>query len=201
MLLLCWWRWRQQNPTLVGGGGGAGGLGGGGNAGKCGTGGIGGRTWWRWWCWWNARGGHGVLYWPFRYYQLFNMYSILDFDSVNVSVSGGKYLFDGQEGDFWTVNTGVYMFNNVPSSHPMAFMTQQAGSGLVIAGGNPSNFVGSKTSSIDGYTYNYYDGSIILQVLEPCNTFSFECYYHGAMGGEDKMRYYNDDITPDDISL
>lgn len=196
-----------ESNASCGGNGGSGGLGGGGNAGKCGNGGVGGDALGGGGgAGGNVRGGHGVLvigthldttnYINTPYSNPRALSS-----SVNVSVNGGKYLFDGQEGDFWTVNTGVYTFNNVPSSHPIAFMTQQAGSGLVVAGGNPSNFVGSKTSTIDGYTYSYYDGTIILQVLEPCNTFSFECYYHGAMGGEDKIRYYNDDITPDDISL
>ena len=51
--------------------------------------------------------------------------------NVDVTVSGGNY-FDGQ--DNYTVTTGAYLFQNVPSSHPMAFTMNQAGQNVVFGG-------------------------------------------------------------------
>jgi hypothetical protein len=106
---------------------------------------------------------------------------------VNVTVSGGKYYFDGQDPDQYTVTSGSYLFQNIPSSHPMAFTMNQAGQNVVF-GGQGANAVGQKTSTIDGQTYTYWHGDIILYITGPSNDFSYECYYHGPMGGQDRMK-------------
>ena len=106
---------------------------------------------------------------------------------VNVTVSGGKYYFDGQDPDQYTVTSGSYLFQNVPSSHPMAFTMNQAGQNVVF-GGQGANAVGQKTSTIDGQTYTYWHGDIILYITGPSNDFYYECYYHGPMGGQDRMK-------------
>ena len=106
---------------------------------------------------------------------------------VNVTVSGGKIYFDGQDPDQYTVTSGAYVFQNIPSSHPIAFTTNQAGQNVVF-GGQGANSVGQKTSTIDGQTYTYWHGTIILYITGPSNDFSYECYYHGPMGGQDRMK-------------
>ena len=69
----------------------------------------------------------------------------------------------------------------------MAFTMNQAGQNVVF-GGQGANAVGQKTSTIDGQTYTYWYGDIILYITGPSNDFSYECYYHGPMGGQDRMK-------------
>ena len=114
-----------ESNASCGGGGGTGGLGGGGNAGKCGTGGIGGDALGGGGgAGGNARGGHGVLVIgthldTTNYINIHSNPRALP-SSVNVSVSGGKYLFDGQEaisGLLTQVSICLIMFLQVTQWH------------------------------------------------------------------------------------
>ena len=91
--------------------------------------------------------------------------------------------FDGvsSEDNEFAVNTGTYTFN-VPSTHPIAFYV--SGTTNTYSGGTS---IGTKLGQ-DGNTYDYRYGTITLSINNlSSGTLSYECYYHGYMGGQDNI--------------
>ena len=41
----------------------------------------------------------------------------------------------------------------------------------------------------DGNTYTYYYGDITLNINGNFGVISYDCYYHGYMGGQDNLNY------------
>ena len=113
--------------------------------------------------------------------------------NVNVTVvnqDGNKYVFNGLSAkDYvFTARAGTYTFNNVPEAHPIAFHTTD---NSVISYTGTSSL--TKTA-IDGQTRNYYYGTVTLTVNGNFNVISYECYYHGYMGGQNGLKF--DTSTP-----
>jgi hypothetical protein len=46
-------------------------------------------------------------------------------------------------------------------------------------------------SIINEIEYSFYYGDIIISVTGDFGTISYYCFYHGYMGGENKLSYYN----------
>ena len=113
--------------------------------------------------------------------------------NVNVTVvnqDGNKYVFNGLSArDYvFTARAGTYTFNNVPEAHPIAFHTTD-NSVISYTG---TSFL-TKTA-IDRQTRNYYYGTVTLTVNGNFNVISYECYYHGYMGGQNGLKF--DTSTP-----
>ena len=118
--------------------------------------------------------------------------------SIDVTIAntgdGNKYIFDGNSSSSYRfkANTGIYVFNNVPSNHPIAFHTN----------GKPISYSGTtlqqppKTSQDGVNTYDYYYGTVTGVFTNNFNTTSYECYYHGYMGGQDNLIYDNSCTPP-----
>lgn len=116
--------------------------------------------------------------------------------SIDVTVAntgdGNKYVFDGNSSSSYRfkANTGTYVLNNVPSNHPIAFHNN---SKPIAYSGTTS--VGSK-AALDGNTYTFYYGSVTGIFSGDFSTTSYECYYHGYMGGQDNLIYDNSCTSP-----
>lgn len=82
-----------------------------------------------------------------------------------------------------TVSTGSYVLRNVPSAHPIAFHTTSAA--LTYTG---TSSAGTKTA-LDGETREYFYGDVTVTVNGDFGTISYECYYHGYMGGQNSFKF------------
>ena len=106
---------------------------------------------------------------------------------VNVYVIGGNY------GIYGTGN-GIFVLNNIPSTHPIAFQNFGKTS-LINYSGTYS--AGTKTG-LDGNVYEYFYGDVTITVTGDYGLLSYECYYHGYMGGQNNLKY--DNVTCPSIS-
>ncbi len=105
---------------------------------------------------------------------------------------GNKYIFDNNSSSTYRfkANTGTYEFDNVPSNHPIAFYNNSKP--IAYSG---TNLAGSKVG-LDGNTYNYYYGTVTGLFTGDFSTTSYECYYHGYMGGQNNLIYDNTCPSP-----
>jgi len=116
--------------------------------------------------------------------------------SIDVTVAntgdGNKYVFDSNpSSDYrFKATTGMYVFNNVPSNHPIAFHNN--GKPIAYSG---TTSVGTKTA-LDNNTYTFYYGSVTGVFTGDFSTTSYECYYHGYMGGQNNFIYDNSCTSP-----
>lgn len=109
--------------------------------------------------------------------------------SINVTVTYGYYYFDGTQSSNgnspFSIGYGTFVFNNVPSAHPIAFLNNGQTSSISYTG---TTNEGSKTAS-DGNTYTYYSGTVTVTVSGSFSTLSYECYNHGYMGGQNNLTF------------
>ena len=104
--------------------------------------------------------------------------------SVNsIQTNDGKYKFNGSAYGPYGVNVGTYVIENVPGAHPIAFLNNGKES-LITYSGEIAN--GSK-DGLDGNNYTFYSGDVTVNVIGDFDTLSYECYYHGYMGGENNL--------------
>ena len=106
------------------------------------------------------------------------------------SYSGGNILFNGNSG-LYGMTTGTYIFKNVSASHPMAFLNYGKTNNITYTGQYSQ---GNKLAA-DGYQYPYYYGDVTVTVTGDFNFLSYECYYHGYMGGENNIIFDNTNCT------
>jgi len=113
--------------------------------------------------------------------------NVVTFNSVNGTNS---YIFNGNYGLFG-MSTGTYTFKNVSSSHPIAFLNFGKTTSVGYSG---QYSVGNKIAS-DGNSYTYYYGDVTVTVTGNFGFLSYECYYHGYMGGQNNIIYDNTNCT------
>ena len=112
------------------------------------------------------------------------------------NISGGnKFVFGGNYGTYGT-NVGTYVLKNVPAAHPIAFHNFNLTNVITYTG---TTAVGPKVG-LDGNTYTYYYGDVTLTVTGGYGTISYECYYHGYMGGENNL-IYNSNLRRGPLAL
>lgn len=101
------------------------------------------------------------------------------------SVNGvNSYIFGGSYGSYKTT-TGTYVLTGVPSSHPIAILNSGKSSQISYTG---TTSQGTKTAQ-DGNSYQYFYGDITITVSSDYGTVSYECWYHGYMGGQNNLSY------------
>lgn len=105
---------------------------------------------------------------------------------VSTELVGSQYyyIFNGKSSReyYYLVQEGDYVFvNNNP--HPIAFLNQGKPIGYI------GDLVGTKRAS-DGNMYNFYNGNVAVNISGDFGIVSFECFYHGYMGGEQGLRFY-----------
>ena len=105
---------------------------------------------------------------------------------------GNKYIFDNNPSSTYRfkANTGTYVFENLPSNHPIAFHNN--GKPIAYSG---TTSVGTKTA-LDGNDYTFYYGTVTGVFSGDFSTISYECYYHGYMGGQNNLIYDNTCPSP-----
>ena len=99
-------------------------------------------------------------------------------------------MFNGNSG-LYGMTTGTYIFKNVSASHPMAFLNYGKTNNITYTGQYSQ---GNKLAA-DGYQYPYYYGDVTVTVTGDFNFLSYECYYHGYMGGENNIIFDNTNCT------
>jgi hypothetical protein len=97
--------------------------------------------------------------------------------SINTSVSGDMYEFDGFSSNEETFmqNIGAYYFSNIPQSHPIAFINK----------GKPVRYGGefwAGRQTIEGSEYDFFYGSVVLDIMGDFGVMSY-CSLSGYMGG------------------
>ena len=99
---------------------------------------------------------------------------------INVYVFGGNY------GIYGTGN-GIFVLNDIPSTHPIAFQNFNKTSLISYSG----TYSGGTKTGLDGNTYEYFYGDVTVTVSGDYGTLSYECFNHGYMGGQNNLRYDN----------
>ena len=123
--------------------------------------------------------------------------------SVQTVDGSGKYIFNNNDYnsfDYLYLPNGTYHFNNISSSHPFGFVINN-NSLLEVTSGTLFEF--NNDINIDGNTINvkYYTGNITVVIKGDYNIISYHCYYHGYMGGENKISYINNNTFNNDTDL
>ena len=108
-------------------------------------------------------------------------------NTVSFGVEGGinVYQFNGSYASPYATNVGTYVLKDIPASHPIAFQNFNLTNVITYTG---TNAVGPKVG-LDGNTYTYYWGDVTITVVGGYGTISYECYYHGYMGGQNNLVY------------
>lgn len=103
-----------------------------------------------------------------------------------VTFSGGEYVFNGNSG-LYGMASGTYVFKNVSASHPIAFLNYGKTNSITYSG----QYAGGNKVGADGYSYPYYYGDVTVTVTGDFGFLSYECFYHGYMGGQNNIIYDN----------
>ena len=115
-------------------------------------------------------------------------YCLSGTNAVTFQSIGGinSYVFGGNYGLYGT-GTGIFVLTGVPSTHPIA-IHNFGKTGQISYTGTTS--AGLKTG-LDGNTYEYFYGDVTITVTGNYGTTSYECYYHGYMGGQNNLQFDN----------
>ena len=119
-------------------------------------------------------------------------YCLTGSDEVTIqNISGGnKFVFGGNYGTYG-VTVGTYVLKNVPAAHPIAFQNFNLTNVITYTG---TTSVGIK-NGLDGNPYTYYYGDVTLTVVGGPFIISYECFYHGYMGGENNLIFNSTTCT------
>lgn len=104
-----------------------------------------------------------------------------------ITAVDGRYIFDSVSYETNTkigLNTGTYVFTNVPQSHPIAILN--------YGKWNDISYTGAPLKSVthtaeDGREYAYYYGDVTVTVSGDFGIISYDCSNHGYMGGENRL--------------
>ena len=131
-----------------------------------------------------------------------DIYMNLTSNIIEVSVApdgeGFLYLFNNESYinyNYLGLEIGIYYFNNIPDGHPLGFVIDDTSKFEVISG---TVFEGG-TKEINGINVTYYTGNITVDIKKDFGIISYSCYYHGYMGGENRIKFRTDIIDNNDI--
>ena len=111
---------------------------------------------------------------------------ILSQDSDNSVTMANPYLFNNVSYSSYSyigVTIGTYRFTGVTTSHPLGFVIDDD-SLLEVKSGS---LYGTKT--VEETSVNYYTGDIEIEVKGNFGIISYACYWHGYMGGQNRLKY------------
>jgi hypothetical protein len=138
-------------------------------------------------------------------------YTFTDENDNNISSD----IFDGTY-KFMRGRTYQFNANGISSSHPFMIYSNKgatasssmtgSGSSITVTMTNDDNESSYYTCSVhsimkgylnflyanapDGNEYNFYHGNVDVSVSGDFGTISYYCFYHGYMGGENRLSYY-----------
>ena len=115
--------------------------------------------------------------------------------SSSISVADGYYILNGNTAYDSNTRFGVYIgsyeIHNVPTSHPLAILSNDASNNVTYSG---TTLEGNQ--EFDGVTYNYYSGTFRINIKDDftsdLSALSLHCLNHGYMGGQNKIVYSSD---------
>ena len=87
--------------------------------------------------------------------------------------------------DFIGVTNGTYRLTTIPTTDPIGFVINDTSLFEVTQG----NVWG--TNTVEGINVTYYTGDITFVVKGDFGAISYNCYYHGYMGGQTRLKYSN----------
>ena len=122
---------------------------------------------------------------------------ILQSEAV-VAESGGEYTFSFNGTTYnnsnvpFVLTNGTYTFKNIPTGHPLGFITNGA-SGFAVTAGTVDN--------TDGNGVDYYTGDVTVEVTGDFGTIGYACSVHGGMLVTNGIQYQKPgQITKDDAT-
>ena len=115
--------------------------------------------------------------------------------SSSISVADGYYILNGNASYDADTRFGVYIgsyeIHDVPTSHPLAILNNDASNNVTYGG---TTLEGNQ--EVDGVTYNYYSGTFRINIKDDftndLSALSLHCLNHGYMGGQNKIVYSAD---------
>jgi hypothetical protein len=107
-------------------------------------------------------------------------------NTVTYSVvnSNNSYVFNGNYA-LYKLTTGTYTLANVSIDHPIAIHNNGITNEISYTG----QYSAGTKQGLDGNSYQFFYGDVIITVNGDFGTISYECYYHGYMGGQNNLRY------------
>ena len=132
-----------------------------------------------------------------------DIYMNLTSNSINVNIvpdgqGGNIYLFNNESYinyNYIGLEIGTYNFNNIPIEHPLGFVINDTSKFEVTSG----TIFNQNEKTINGVSMIYYTGNITIEVKQDFGIISYSCYYHGYMGGENRIKFRTDIINNNDI--
>jgi hypothetical protein len=128
--------------------------------------------------------------------ECLNTISIVNIIQTN---NGNKFVLNNSniyyEQKKYGLNNGNYILTNISINHPIALLNRNV-SNLITYSGNQNNKLNKSISGTNfDNNYDFYYGTISINVLGDFNQVSIYCFYHGYMGGENLLKYSNSCIN------
>ena len=93
--------------------------------------------------------------------------------------------------DYVGLTNGTYTITGIPTSHPLGFVTRSSNfkiiSGTIHGQPTNSSINGNVTLPVD---VQHYTGNLTFEITGNIGIISYHCYFHGYMGGENRIKYY-----------
>ena len=93
--------------------------------------------------------------------------------------------------DYIGLTNGTYTITNIPTQHPLGFVTN-SDKFKIISGtthGQPTNISLYGNDVLPLYV-QHYTGNLTIEISGNIGIISYHCYFHGYMGGENRIKYY-----------
>ena len=94
------------------------------------------------------------------------------------------------------LKTKTYTFKNIPETHPLGFVIDDISLLEVTSGTLYSN-----QNTLESVTVKYYTGDITVEIKGDFGIISYACYFHGYMGGNQKIEYSTTEINGGKIGI
>ena len=109
--------------------------------------------------------------------------------STTLTGANGIYYVDGiSVEDTFKIGVGTYVFNQVPTTHPLAFVVDADKSDDFFATTHANGGL-ALSNTVEGREYEHFDGTVTLTITKAFEMLSFHCYHHGYMRGQHALLY------------
>lgn len=98
----------------------------------------------------------------------------------------------------FVLDSGTYIINDVPQSHPIAILNKGKESAITYNGDNKFGCLSLLNTTADGQ-YNFYYGNVYINVKDNFDKVSIYSYADGYMGGKNLLFYMHPDYKITDI--
>jgi len=107
--------------------------------------------------------------------------------SDNVISMQNPYIFNSipyESNDYIGVYIGTYTLTGISTDHPIGFVVNNTDD-LEVISGTPYN----NPIIVENMSVQHYTGTIEIDVKRDFGTISYNCYNHGYMGGEKRLKF------------